>query len=209
MELFINGAPIEIETADTDTVQAVISSVTDALADDTANSGLIIVSMDIDGRHYIIEDPAALSIPVSQIQRIDLSVSSRLELCLAFLSEGKTFVETAAKELQNGSTAHQKEFANTFGWILESLDALKGSIAFPPADIHMLRAIIADALRRLDGVLTVDDAVELGRHLSGLPDMFDVIADKISNENEHSKSNVIAQLQELLRLCLISVINLD
>ncbi len=193
MELFINDTPIGITPNGSDTLQSLVEAVNKELEE-----GLIIVTMMVDGKYQSIEDPAVMSLPVSKISRVDLLVSSRLDLCISFLAEGKQFVSVGVKELQSGSLAHKNEFVETFSWILESLDALKNSVAFPPADIHMLRAVIQEAVKRLDGDLSVDEAVELGNQLAGIVDLFDIIAHKLTNENDFSKDNVMEQLKTIL-----------
>ncbi len=196
MELFINDTPIGITPNDGDTIQHLLNAVTQELEED-----LIIAVMVIDGKYCSVDDPAVLQTPVANIQKVELTVATRVEICVSLLEDGKQFIIIGAQELKNGSFSKKAEILNSFAWILESLDALKGSLPFPPTDITILRAIITEVIKRLDsGDITIDEAKEIGDQLEKVVDIFEVLKLKLLDEHSHSKDSVLGQLRNILPL---------
>ncbi len=195
MELFINDTPIGITPNDGDTIQHLLNAVTQELEEE-----LIIAVMVIDGKYCSVDDPAVLQIPVSNTQKIELTVATRIEICVSLLEDGKQFIIIGAQELKNGSFSKKTEILNSFAWILDSLDALKGSLPFPPTDITILRAIITEVMKRLDSDVSIDEAKEIGDQLEKVVDLFEVLKLKLLNELTHSKDSVLGQLGEILPL---------
>ncbi|MGL5955888.1 MAG: hypothetical protein ACRC0X_04705 [Brevinema sp.] len=195
MELFINETPIGVSPHISDTLQDLLNAVTQELEED-----LIIATMAVDGKYCSIDDPAILRQLVSSIQKVELTVSTKKEICLSLLEDGKNFIMIGSQELKNGSLSKKSELISSFAWILESLEALKGSLAFPPTDLPILKAILTEVLKKIDDGVTVDEAKELGEQLETITDLFDVLIHKLINEHTCSKDNVLDQVQTMLPL---------
>ena len=193
MELFINETAIGVSPQESDTIQDLLNAILKELEEN-----LIIASMVIDGTYCSIDDPKILGTSVSQVHKIELTVTTTLEISISLLEDGKQFVILGAQELKNGSLAKKNELINSFAWIIESLEALQGSLAFPPADISILRAILKQIITRLDeNNVSLDETKELGEHLEKIVNVFDLLQHKISNEKDYSKESTHSLLKEI------------
>lgn len=193
MELYINDTAIGITPQESDTIHHLLQAVTKELEE-----GLIIATMIVDGTYHSPEDSEILQQPVATINKVELTVATKIEICLSLLEDGKQFVIIGAQELKNGSLSKKAELINSFAWIMESLEALKGAVAFPPTDIPILKAILREILKHLDQNLSIEETKELGNQLSQVIHLFDVLKEKLINEQQFSKENVLGQLQEIL-----------
>lgn len=190
MELFINDTPVGISPEKNDTVDILLRTVERQLESD-----LIIASVVIDGKYVAHDDPKVLNLPVSDINKIELTVATRIEIGVALLDDAKNFITISFQELKNGSFSKKNEIMQSFAWIIESLDALRSALAFPPADLTILRAAVADALRFLDREISLDEALTLAEILEKMPEHFTLLQKKLLNQEEFVRENVIMQLQ--------------
>ncbi|MGL4677506.1 MAG: hypothetical protein ACRCWI_07565 [Brevinema sp.] len=196
MELFINDTPIGVSPQISDTLQDLLNTITKELEED-----LIIATMLIDGKYCSTEDPAILGQLISSIKKIELTVATRTEICLSLLEDGKNFIIIGSQELKNGSLAKKSELISSFAWILESLEALRGSLAFPPTDLPILKAILTEVVKQLDDDrMSIHEAKDLGEKLETIINLFDVLQHKLINEDSCSKENVLDQMQVILPL---------
>lgn len=190
MELFINDTPVGISPEANDTVDILLRTVEKQLESD-----LIIASVVIDGKYVAHDDPNILNLPVSDIDKIELTIATRVEIGVALLDDAKNFITISARELKNGSFSKKNEIMRSFAWIIESLDALRSALAFPPADLTILRAAVADALRFLDREISLEEALVLAEILEKMPEHFTLLQKKLLNQEEFVRENVIMQLQ--------------
>lgn len=190
MELFINDMPVGISPEANDTVDILLRTVEKQL-----ESGLIIASVVIDGKYVAHDDPNILNLPVSDIDKIELTIATRVEIGVALLDDAKNFITISAQELKNGSFSKKNEIMRSFAWIIESLDALRSALAFAPADITILRAAVADALRFLDREISLEEASALAEILEKMPEHFTVLQKKLLNQEEFARESVIMQLR--------------
>lgn len=190
MELFINDTPVGISPEANDTVDILLRTVEKQLESD-----LIIASVVIDGKYVAHDDPNILNLPVSDIDKIELTIATRVEIGVALLDDAKNFITISARELKNGSFSKKNEIMRSFAWIIESLDALRSALAFPPADLTILRAAVADALRFLDREISLEEALALAEILEKMPEHFTLLQKKLLNQEEFVRENVIMQLQ--------------
>lgn len=190
MELFINDTPVGISPEANDTVDILLRTVEKQLESD-----LIIASVVIDGKYVAHDDPNILNLPVSDIDKIELTIATRVEICVALLDDAKNFITISARELKNGSFSKKNEIMRSFAWIIESLDALRSALAFPPADLTILRAAVSDALRFLDREISLEEALALAEILEKMPEHFTLLQKKLLNQEEFVRENVIMQLQ--------------
>lgn len=196
MELFINDSFISISPDINDTVQHVLNAVNSQLPED-----LVIITMKINGTYQAIDDPAILGINVSTLDKIELAVSSHSEIGVSLLEDGKNFVLFSINELKNGSLIKSKEIIQSFSWIIESLDALRSSLAFPPIDITILRAGIVEAIKFLDqDQLTSEEIHNLSNHLEALSNHFSILQKKLLNPADYTQESTLAKLQETQKL---------
>lgn len=190
MELFINDTPVGISPEANDTVDILLRTVEKQLESD-----LIIASVVINGKYVAHDDPNILNLPVSDIDKIELTIATRVEIGVALLDDAKNFITISARELKNGSFSKKNEIMRSFAWIIESLDALRSALAFPPADLTILRAAVADALRFLDREISLEEALALAEILEKMPEHFTLLQKKLLNQEEFVRENVIMQLQ--------------
>lgn len=190
MELFINDTPVGISPEANDTVDILLRTVEKQLESD-----LIIASVVIDGKYVAHDDPNILNLPVSDIDKIELTIATRVEIGVALLDDAKNFITISARELKNGSFSKKNEIMRSFAWIIESLDALRSALAFPPADLTILRAAVSDALRFLDREISLEEALALAEILEKMPEHFTLLQKKLLNQEEFVRENVIMQLQ--------------
>ena len=193
MELFINETPIGVSPQKSDTIQHLLNAILKELEEN-----LIITSMTIDNKYYSIDDPQMLATSVDKVNKVELVVTTKLELSISLLEDGKQFVILGAQELKNGSLAKKNELINSFTWIIESLEALQNSLSFPPTDIPILKAIVKQVITRLDeDVVPLDETKEIGEQLEKIVNIFDALQHKISNEKSYSKESTYALLIEI------------
>lgn len=190
MKLFINDMPVGITPEANDTVDILLRTVEKQLESD-----LIIASVVIDGKYVTHDDPNILNLPVSDLEKIELTIATRVEIGVALLDDAKNFITISAQELKNGSFSKKNEMMQSFAWIIESLDALRSALAFPPADLTILRAAVADALRFLDREISLEEALALAEILEKMPEHFSLLQKKLLNQEEFARESVIMQLQ--------------
>lgn len=193
MELLINDTPIGITPQESDTVQTLLKAVVKELEED-----LIIASMIIDNEYCSIDDPEVLGTPVSKIQKIELLVATRIEIGLSILEDGKQFILIGAQEFKNGSWSKKEELLHSFTWILDSIEALQSSLPFPPTDLPIVKSLIIQIIRKIDhSPLTLEEAQALGTELERIAPLFDVLKEKIANEQTFSRESTFQKLKEI------------
>jgi len=196
MELFINDTIISISQEENDTIQEVLKAISLQLTD-----GLVIITMKLDGEYCTIDDPKILSQHISKINKMELIVSSHSEIGISLLEDGKNFVLFSITELKNGTISKKNDIIQSFVWIIESLDALRSSLAFPPIDIIILRAGIVEAINFLNQEnLNLEEIVNLGEHLELLSNHFSSLQEKLQSPTDYTKESTFARLQETQEL---------
>ncbi len=193
MQLFINNTPVGVSPQESDTIQDLLIAIKKELEEN-----LIIASMAVDNEYKSMDDPVILGTLVSKVEQIELTVATRIEIGISLLEDGKQFIKIGAQELKNGSMSKKGELINSFAWILESLEALRNSLAFPPIDIPVLKAIITNALKKIDnGMSDLEDMKRLGNELEKVAEHFEILKEKLINEEEFTKENTYAHLKDI------------
>ncbi|MGL5253463.1 MAG: hypothetical protein ACRC9L_00320 [Brevinema sp.] len=191
MEFYINGNPVGVSPGENDTIQSLIMAVEKQLEE-----GLIIVSLCVDGTYIAIDDPAELGLHVSNIKKAEMVVATRTDVGVNLLEDAKTLLSSSLDSLKTGMIGQKNVIMQSFAWILESLDALRQSLPFPPTDIALLHGAIAHVLRALDEVTDESQYVEIAQALEGLPDSFTRLQEKLQNPDKYSKESVTAMLSQ-------------
>ncbi|MGL4394779.1 MAG: hypothetical protein ACRCS8_06115 [Brevinema sp.] len=197
MELFINDVAIDITPNPTDTIQTMINAISKELEE-----GLIIASMDIDGEFAAIDDPAILARSISSIKRVDLIVATNIEIGLSLLLNGKEFIDFSIKELENGSVIKKNEMVESFRWIIESMEALRLSLPFPPTELSIIKAIVNSILVELDEEeISFKIMSEISTLLKQVSGHIESLSQKLqSSTNLSNKEATLHKLEEIQSL---------
>ncbi|MGL4388226.1 MAG: hypothetical protein ACRCTJ_02385 [Brevinema sp.] len=198
MELFINDTAIDITPTKDDTVETMLKAVSKELSE-----GLIIASMEIDGEFAPVDDPEILSKSINSIKRVDLIVATNIEIGLSLLINGKEFIDYSVKELENGSIIKKQEMIESFRWIIESMEALRLSLAFPPTELSIIKAIVNSIIIELDeDDISFKKMAHLSELLKQVSGHIDALAQKLQDPNDLSNKEAtkhkLEEIQALL-----------
>ncbi|MGL4561757.1 MAG: hypothetical protein ACRCV0_05680 [Brevinema sp.] len=196
MELFINDVHIDITTSTNDTIQTMLDAVTKELEE-----GLIIASMEIDGEFAPIENPEILSKKINNIKRVDLLVATNIEIGLSLLANGKEFINYSIKELENGSIIKKQQMIESFRWIVESMEALRLSLAFPPSELSIIKAIVNNIVAKLDeDDISFEQMSHLVELLTQVSNHIIILENKLQHTEQHHKEATFHKLEEIQSL---------
>ena len=190
MEFYINGNPVGITPGENDTLQSLIVAVENQLEE-----GLIIVSLYVDDAYATLDDPATLGLPIAHIKKAEMIVATRAEVGINLLEDAKTLLLSSIEPLKSGMFGQKHVIMQSLAWIMESLDALRQSLPFPPADIALLHGAVGHILRSLDEAdetqcTAIAEATEM------LPESFTRLQEKLQNPEQYTKESVIAVLEQ-------------
>ena len=190
MEFYINGNPVGITPGESDTIQSLVAAVEKQL-----DEGLIIVSLQIDDAYVTLNDPATLGLAISNIKKAEMLVATRAEVGINLLEDAKTLLLSSLEPLKNGTLGQKHILMQSFAWIMESLDALRQSLPFPPADIALLHGAVGSILRSLDQAdesqcMAIAEAIEM------LPESFTRLQEKLQHPEKYTKESVVAVLEK-------------
>ncbi|MGL4562582.1 MAG: hypothetical protein ACRCVW_01825 [Brevinema sp.] len=193
MELFINDVHIDITTSTNDTIQTMLDAVTKELEE-----GLIIASMEIDGEFAAIENPEILSKKINNIKRVDLLVATNIEIGLSLLANGKEFINYSIKELENGSVIKKQQMIESFRWIVESMEALRLSLAFPPSELSIIKAIVNNIVAKLDeDDISFEQMSHLVELLTQVSNHIIILENKLQHTEQHHKEATFHKLEKI------------
>lgn len=191
MELYVNDTLIDISLSRGDTVHSLLQALEGELG------SRIIATLVLDGVYSSCDSPEVLSRPLENIGKAEIIAATREELGIALISDAQNILSAASGELKNGSELHKKELTEGLEWVLESLDALRQSLPFPPADIAILHGAVADTLRFLGKDLSSSEHSELAEALENFIQPLENLKSKLANPEIHSKESVLAKLAEV------------
>ncbi|MGL5722150.1 MAG: hypothetical protein ACRCY4_07120 [Brevinema sp.] len=196
MEFYINGNPVGVTPSPSDTLQSLIVAVEKQLEE-----GLIIVSLMVDGDYIALDDPKSLELAIEGIQKAEMLVATPSEVGINLLEDAKTLLLSSLEPLKSGMLGQKYTMMQSFAWIMESLDALRQSLPFPPADIALLHGAVGRILRSLDEASDETHCMDIAEAIEMLPDSFTRLQEKLQHPEQYTKESVVAvltQTQEVL-----------
>jgi hypothetical protein len=131
----INGEKAEVTLENERTAEDLVCAVAGQLEE-----GMVIASVEIDGRYYSQDTPELAEIGVENINDINLEIFTKEELAVSLLQEVKGTVARICTDIKENAFSHTGEINSIIDWIIETIRAVNNASFFELAESKLLIA---------------------------------------------------------------------